>query len=428
MKRQSFGVAAAIVLCLAVTVASGEPRGKGAEKQNKGGERQGKEGEKQGKGNEPHHKGGETPSHENKGGGKSPGGAWSDGKSASTNQGKEAAEKNRSSQPGGTEGVAAERASGKNKPSQASGAEGAAAGAAAANRNKPAATGAEGAAAGAAVSNRNKPAASGAQGAALGAAAANRNQPAASGLEGAAAGATIANRNQTSGAAAATAGYAAVANSFDHPNLYNQQWHSDHPGAWRASGWPAGAAWTATSMAGVAAYCGYANTTPVSYGYGDNVTYQNGNVFVDGRDVGTGEVYSQQAADLAMTGQNAVSDPTEEWLPLGVFALVRSEEQHPQLTLQFAINKQGILQGNYTDLLTDHAQPIHGAVEKESQRAAWTVGNNQHFFMEAGLSNLTSGEAPALIHKYGKTEKWVLVRLPKPDSADDAVANSNSPN
>ena len=34
---------------------------------------------------------------------------------------------------------------------------------------------------------------------------------------------------------------------------------------------------------------------------------------------------------------------------MGVFALVRNEHQHPHLILQFAINKQGILRGNYTD-------------------------------------------------------------------------------
>ena len=82
------------------------------------------------------------------------------------------------------------------------------------------------------------------------------------------------------------------------------------------------------------------------------------------------------------------------------------------------------MQGNYTDLVTDHTLPIHGAVDKETQRAAWTVDNNSNFYMEAGLSNLTKGEASTLIHKYGRTDKWLLVRLPQPES----VAAATSPN
>ena len=146
-------------------------------------------------------------------------------------------------------------------------------------------------------------------------------------------------------------------------------------------------------------------------------------MILDGQNVGTAGAFSQQAADLALIGQNAKTSPRDHWIPLGVFALVRNEEQHAQLTVQLAINKEGILQGNYTDLVSDNTLPIHGSVDKQTQRAAWTVNNNKNFFIEAGLSNLTSGEAPALIHKNGKTEKWLLILLPKPESQD--VANSD---
>ena len=279
---------------------------------------------------------------------------------------------------------------------QASGAQGAAAGAAAANRNSPQATGAQGAAAGAAAANRNSPQVSGAEGAAAGAAAANRNEPAVSGADGAA------------------AGYAAVRNSFNHPNVYGQQWYGDHPGAWSASSWTAGAAWAPSTWAAVASNCGYGNAAPTSYNYGVNVTSQDGNVSVDGQNVGTNEEFSQQAADLASTGADAETSDADKWLPLGVFAMVRNEKQHPQLIMQLAINKQGILRGNYTDELTDHTLPIHGAADKQTQRAAWTVGDNKQTVMEAGLSDLTDGEAPALIHKNGKTDHWILIRLEQP--------------
>ena len=152
---------------------------------------------------------------------------------------------------------------------------------------------------------------------------------------------------------------------------------------------------------------------------------------VDGQNVGTTAEFSQQAADLAATGTDSQVSDTDEWLPLGVFAMVRNEQQHPQLILQLAINKAGILRGNYTDELTDHTLPIHGAADKHTQRAAWTVGGNKSTVMEAELSDLTDGEAPALIHKNGKTDHWILVRLETPNEDPNegngsGAAESNS--
>ncbi len=121
------------------------------------------------------------------------------------------------------------------------------------------------------------------------------------------------------------------------------------------------------------------------------------------------------AADLAQVYAPQAAVPfvsdTEEWMSLGVFALVRNEHQHPQLILQFAINKQGILRGNDTDEVSNQTSPLLGAVDERTQRAAWTVAGNRQSVMEAGLNNLTESEAPVLIHKNGKTDHWILIRL-----------------
>lgn len=402
MLRRSLSLTLVLALCLTGPVAYAQ-RGKG---EKPGGEK----GKSEPQGRKPG--GEEKPGGESRGGSKPPGGAWSESKKPAGNPSREHEPEHKPKSPQTNEATsgAAERAA-KNKSPQATGAEGAAAGAAAANRNNPAASGAQGAAAGAAAANRNNPAATGAQGAAAGAAAANRNNPAVSGVQGAAAGAAVAERNQP----ATAAGYAAVRSSFDHPNVYSPQWYGEHQGVWSAPNWVGGSVWAPTTMAGASSYLGYSNNTPVSYGYGSNVVYQQGNVLVDGQNVGTAEHFSQQAADLALVGQNAKVNDSDDWLPLGVFALVRNEEQHAQLTIQLAVNKQGILRGNYNDVVIDHVLPIHGAIDKETQRAAWTVDNNKNFFMEAGLSNLTTGEAPTLIHKSGRTERWLLVRLQQPE-------------
>jgi hypothetical protein len=85
-----------------------------------------------------------------------------------------------------------------------------------------------------------------------------------------------------------------------------------------------------------------------------------------------------------------------------------------QYALQLAVNKDGVLRGNYTNTVTKQTSPIHGSVDKKTQRAAWTVGDNKDTVIETGVSNLTKDEAPALIHHGAdKTEQWVLVRMKK---------------
>ena len=441
----------ALMLCLAVPLAQAAPPPKGGGKSEPNKSEPNKPKSEPNKSepskpkqepNKPKSEPGKTSSNEPHGN-SAPGGSWSEpthnaGKSTNQASGhpdaesksnsptgaNNAAKKNPNSNASGAEDAAAgAAAANRNKP-KASGAEGAAAGAAASNRNEPKTSGAEGAAAGAAAANRNAPKATGAEGAAVGAAAANRNSPKATGAEGAAAGAAAANRNspQVSGAEGAALGSAAVRNSYNNPHLYDQQWYGAHPGVWAPSAWTAGAAWAPTTWATVSSYCG-AGTTPVAYNYGNNVTCEGGNVTVDGQNLGTAAEFSQQAAALAQSGADVEVAKTDEWLPLGVYAMVRNEQQHPQLILQLAINKQGILRGNYTDELTEHTQPVQGAVDPKTQRAAWTVGDNKLSVIEAGLSNLSQDEAPVLIHRRGLTDHWLLVRLDQPGQDANAATD-----
>ncbi|MCE9548238.1 MAG: hypothetical protein K8T25_22425 [Planctomycetia bacterium] len=381
--------------------------------------------------------------------------------------------RNNNSQHSDAEGAAAGHAyTDRNQP-QHSGAEGAAAGSAATKRNEPQYSGAEGAAAGAAATKHNEPQYSGAEGAAAGAAVANRNQPQFSGAEGAAAGAAVANNNQPqySGAAGAAAGYAvgqqnsygaavahvglptdagygfpaggagaaayvsnhrtapvnasvvaargaATRSSFGDYGMYGRDWYGAHPGAWVATGWPAGAAWGTATWGGVAPAIGIAATVqPIPYNYGSNVSYQDNQVYYGNQPVATADQYYQQAATLAQSAPAA--DPqADDWMPLGVFGLVQNDQADPHFIMQIAMNKQGVIGGNYSDVVSGTNMPIQGAVDKKSQRVAWTVGGNKNTVGETGLYNLTQDEAPALIHVgKDKTQQWLLVRLKQPAQA-----------
>jgi len=94
--------------------------------------------------------------------------------------------------------------------------------------------------------------------------------------------------------------------------------------------------------------------------------------------------------------------------------------------MQLAVNQQGIVRGNYTDEVTDTTLPVHGAVDKKTQRAAWTIGDNKYSVMEVGLNNLTQSEAPALIHKNGTTQRWLMVRLSQASQREIDQSNSGA--
>ena len=211
---------------------------------------------------------------------------------------------------------------------------------------------------------------------------------------------------------------AGVRTNFNHWGVYGRGWYGAHPGAWFCAGWAANEAWYATTWDSLGNYMAYYTAAPVYYDYGNNVTYQDNSVYVNGQDVGTADEYYDQAAQLANTGTQADAPADGDWLPLGVFALSKAGETKSDVTIQLAVNKDGILRGNYTDTATEKTQLIHGSVDKSTQRVAFTVGDNTTNVVETGLYNLTKAEAPCLIH-FGKdsTQQWLLVRLTQPENS-----------
>ena len=96
-----------------------------------------------------------------------------------------------------------------------------------------------------------------------------------------------------------------------------------------------------------------------------------------------------------IAGADAQTPPgkDDQWLSFGVFALTPADQKQTNLMMQLAVNKQGVLRGNYTDTLTNTTQPIHGFVDKQTQRVAWEVGDNKSTVIETGLYNLTKDES-----------------------------------
>ena len=98
--------------------------------------------------------------------------------------------------------------------------------------------------------------------------------------------------------------------------------------------------------------------------------------------------------------------------------MTKPDQKESVVSIQLAVNKDGVIRGNYTDTNSGKTQLIQGSIDKQTQRVAFTVGDNKTNIIETGLYNLTKDEAPCLIHIGSeRTEQWLLVRLQAPEAS-----------
>lgn len=206
-----------------------------------------------------------------------------------------------------------------------------------------------------------------------------------------------------------------VRTGFGYYGAFHPAWYTAHPGCWLAAGWAAGAAWAAPTYADIATYCSIPAVEPADYDYGSTMVYQDNNVYVNGQDAGTAESYAQQATTIADQGQTAMPPPTDDWKPLGVFALVQGDDKTSNYIFQLAVNKNGIIRGNYYDGVMDTNTEVYGSVDKKTQLACWTIGKKKDRVFEAGIYNLTQPQCPCLLHVGTQTtNQMLLVRMEQP--------------
>jgi hypothetical protein len=208
--------------------------------------------------------------------------------------------------------------------------------------------------------------------------------------------------------------WAAVNGNFTRWNYFSGNWNGRYPGAWWPGKWAVwGTAWAVATWPYASAYCGCADE-PCYYDYGGNVAYDEGMVYADDQPIATAEEYYAQAEELAASGEEAKN---EEWMPLGIFAVITDENQtNTDKLVQLAINRDGVIRGNFHDILTDDVSPLIGAVDKKTQRVSIKPEGKEHPIVETGLYNLTNDEAPVLVHfSAERREGRVFIRLKKPE-------------
>lgn len=225
---------------------------------------------------------------------------------------------------------------------------------------------------------------------------------------------------------------------------------------------------------------------PVYYNYGDNIQYKGDMVYVNGVPYVSAEKYYEQSMELASRGKETTviqivqqpsgtqstdnqvvvltpeealaatennetlpfptlaakpdsvegqdpqsASPSEQWLPLGTFALLDDEEEGTShQVLQIAMNRGGVLRGNLFDEKEDKLLPIIGAVDQETQRVAFRIADDSDARVyECGLWNLTQESLPVLVQEgKDKAETRKAVRLQDPESGESSSSPGTTDN
>ena len=171
--------------------------------------------------------------------------------------------------------------------------------------------------------------------------------------------------------------------------------------------------WAPAAFGAAATFVDVVTPDPIYIDYGMNVVYEGDTVYVDNQPVPV-EQYTQPVIELAVNVEQppppmpaaeparrascprtqAAVASTEEWLPLGVFALAQEEKGDPTMFLQISVNRAGLISGAYTSTITGDQRPIAGQVDKATQRVAWRIGDNTETIFETSLANLTARRFP----------------------------------
>lgn len=227
-------------------------------------------------------------------------------------------------------------------------------------------------------------------------------------------------------------------------NSRHQNWnhhHGDyddwgHYGGWGNDWWAPVALTGVTSFFGAFAGSAIGNAafhepSYVSYGSGysepvagESVTYNSGDTVVVNGESGSSQQYADQANAIASNYDSLTADmpppepgtsvATEDWLPLGLYALTPDGGGDATQYYQLMVNKKGAISGVFHDLTNDTSTPIEGAVDPKTKIAAWKVAGSTNT-TETGFYNLTEPQTDVLIHDgNGSSKQVLLVRIEQP--------------
>lgn len=222
-----------------------------------------------------------------------------------------------------------------------------------------------------------------------------------------------------------------------------------YPGAW--CGLSEASMWTFMGLSTMTSFLGIAALSSHEKASSNNVTYEGDNIYINSQPA---QQYYQQSQQLAGTGASGTAyspitavplnqqlaysqtiggqlpssassstDNTDIWKPLGVYALVEPGQNNSTMLFQLAINKDGIVGGNYLNEITNEKAQIHGALDKKTRQISWCVGENNETVFDTTIDDLAHEKSKVVV-QFGpsNTQQMSLIRQkpPKDNQTSDS--------
>ena len=178
--------------------------------------------------------------------------------------------------------------------------------------------------------------------------------------------------------------------------------------------------WTPCDWSSFSLFLGWGTVAPVYYDYGVNWVDEGQDEYFDGQSIGSESDCTQWAARLADPPNPPPPTPpgvdqSGDWKSLGVWALTQEQKGDAFMFMQLSVNKNGVISGAYSNVLTGEKEPVAGQIDRATQKAAFHFGTNRTTIIETGAYNLTQDLASCFV-RFGtaQLQTWLLVRLPAP--------------
>jgi hypothetical protein len=170
--------------------------------------------------------------------------------------------------------------------------------------------------------------------------------------------------------------------------------------------------WGVATIGGIASWLGWQGE-PYYYGNYVGADYPADYWGPSGYDATPApQTYVQQSETIVAAGEQSTSD---EWMPLGVFAVSNTEQSaaYPNMFVQLALNKQGVIAGTFYNSTTDLTYEVGGMVDPSTQRAVWKITDYPDVpVVETGIYNLAESEVPLRLYfSDGSVKDKLLVRI-----------------
>jgi hypothetical protein len=206
----------------------------------------------------------------------------------------------------------------------------------------------------------------------------------------------------------------AKSNFANKSQPFSPSWYANHPRAWQATH-PHADAWAVAGFGTAAAWLGItaaaANGSTVYTSDATDAAYEGDDMADDNSELTDEQTTADDSAsELAKRGA-APTGNAADFLSLGVFKLSPQGQPNAWSMINLAVSKSGIVRGTYYDILSDQEQPIQGAIDKATQRVAFTIGTQGTIVFQTLLPDLTRDNGTiTLQYNDGTKSQWTLSR------------------